>query len=47
MIVIAGICVGAAVVIRLVVSDQHATAPRLAPRVPARGCARPVAEATP
>jgi hypothetical protein len=38
-------CVGAAVVAWLFVCDQRATASRLAPPAPYRGCALPVWEA--
>jgi len=45
MSAIAGICVGAAVVAWLFVSDRRAAAPRFAPPAPYRGCGLPVSEA--
>jgi MFS family permease len=43
MIVVAGICVAAAVITALFVSDDRALAPALAPPAPLHGCAPPIA----
>ena len=42
MLVITGICVAAAVITALFVSDDRARAPRLAPPAPLHGCAPPI-----